>query len=258
MWQLFLDLFFPRRSLAGAEGEWMTEEERRTLIPHPVIEEAADLKRRGIRSLDRLVAASTYADSPLLKKAIHTFKYGHVRWLDKELGRLIVQTLTEIDHSSQITKNNHGETLGGSDGTRRWSRTFEGRVGSREGNRRLPSREIVLCPVPLHWARRFQRGFNQSELLARVVARERGLTVLPLLKRRRWTGSQMKRTREERLTGVQGAFCCTTDHPPAHVVLIDDLSTTGATLESCARALREAGVFSVEGWVVAHDHRRGD
>jgi ComF family protein len=253
MWQLFLDLLFPRRSLSGAEGEWITEQERRKLVPHPVIEEIAELRRRGIRSLDRLVAASTYVDSPLLKKAIHTFKYGHVRWLDKELGRLIVQALTEIDHSFQITKNNHGETLGGSDGTRRWSRTFEGRVGSREGNRRLPSREIVLCPVPLHWIRLFQRGFNQSELLAHVVARERGLTVLPLLKRTRWTGSQMKRHRADRLTALDRAFHCTVDHAPRHVVLIDDLSTTGTTLAECAKALKQAGAEYVEGWVIAHD-----
>jgi len=253
MWQLFLDLLFPRRSLSGAEGEWITVEERRKLVPHPVIEETADLRRRGIHSLDRLVAASTYANSPLLRKAIHTFKYGHVRWLDTELGRLIVQALTEIDHSFQMTKNNHGETLGGSDGTRRWSRTFEGRVGSREGNRRLPSRAIVLCPVPLHWIRRFQRGFNQSELLARVVARERGLTVLPLLKRTRWTGSQMKRSRRDRLTAMGGAFKCMVDHPPSFVVLIDDLSTTGTTLDACAAILKEAGVARVEAWVVAHD-----
>lgn len=256
MWQLFLDLLFPRRSLSGAEGEWITEAERRLLVPHPVVEETADLRRRGIRSLDRLVAASTYADSPLLKKAIHTFKYGHVRWLDKELGRLIVQALTEIDHSFQRTKNNHGETLGGSDGTRRWSRTFEGRVGSREGNRRLPSREIVLCPVPLHWLRQFQRGFNQSELLARVVSRERGLAVLPLLKRRRWTGSQMKRRRADRLTAMGGAFRCAVSHPPRSVILIDDLSTTGATLDECAKALKDAGVTRVEGWVIAHDRKR--
>ncbi|MDD5041340.1 MAG: hypothetical protein PHX87_03655 [Candidatus Peribacteraceae bacterium] len=256
MWQLFLDLFFPRRSLLGQDGEWITEAERRLLVPHPVIEETADLRRRGIRFLDRLVAASTYADSPLLKKAIHTFKYGHIRGLDQELGRLIVQALTEIDHSFQITKNNHGETLGGSDGTQRWSRTFEGRVGSWEGNRRLPSREIVLCPVPLHWVRRFQRGFNQSERLARIVAAERELSVLPLLRRIRWTGSQMKRTRPERLTGVTGAFRCITNHPPSHVVLIDDLSTTGATLDECASALKRAGVLRVEGWVVAHDRRQ--
>jgi len=215
MWQLFLDLFFPRRSLAGAEGEWITEQERRLLVAHPVIEETADLRRRGIHSLDRLIAASTYADSPLLKKAIRTFKYGRIAALDRELAQFLLKAVPVFSTSEQP----------------------------------------VLCPVPLHWVRRFQRGFNQSELLARIVARERGLTVLPLLKRRRWTGSQMKRRRVDRLTAMDGAFCCTAEHPPSFVVLIDDLSTTGATLDECAKALKDAGVERVEGWVIAHDQR---
>lgn len=213
MWQHFLDLLFPRRSLSGAEGEWITEEERRLLIPHPVIEETADLRRRGIRFLDRLVAASTYADSSLLKKAIHTFKYVRIPALDRDLGHLIALAAEQTDGTP------------------------------------------ILCPVPLHWARRFQRGFNQSELLARIVARERGLTVLPFLKRRRWTGSQMKRSRADRLTAMDEAFRCTVDHPPRYVVLIDDLSTTGATLEACAQTLKEAGVQRVDAWVIAHDRR---
>jgi len=216
MWQLFLDLLFPRRSLKGEEGAWITEEERRALQPHPVVEELSDLRKRDIRFLDRLVAASTYADSPLLKKAIHMFKYGRIPALDRELGHLIASASTETEGTP------------------------------------------VLCPVPLHWVRRFQRGFNQSQLLARIVASERGLPLQSLLKRRRWTGSQMKRTRAERLTGVTGAFCCTLDHSPPHVILIDDLSTTGTTLDACARALKEAGAQRVEAWVIAHDHRRGD
>ncbi|MDO8468314.1 MAG: hypothetical protein Q7S29_00970 [Candidatus Peribacter sp.] len=214
MWQHFLDLFFPRRSLSGAEGEWITEQERSKLVPHPVIEETLALRKRGVRFLDRLVAASTYADSPLLKKAIHTFKYGRIPALDRELGHLIAG-------AAAVT-----------DGT------------------------FVLCPVPLHWIRRFQRGFNQSELLARVVARERGLTVLPLLKRTRWTGSQMKRSRADRLTAMDGAFRCTVPHPPQHVVLIDDLSTTGTTLDRCAQTLKASGVQRVDAWVIAHDAKR--
>jgi ComF family protein len=215
MWQLFLDLFFPRRSLTGSEGAWITEEERRRLVPHPVIEEAADLRRRGIRSLDRLVAASTYADSPLLKKAIRTFKYGRIAALDKELAQFLLKALPVLEQE-----------------------------------------QPVLCPVPLHWMRRFQRGFNQSQRLARLLAEARGLAMLPLLRRIRWTGSQALRSRGDRLTAMGGAFRCTTDDPPSFIVLIDDLSTTGTTLDACARTLKEAGVRRVEGWVVAHDQKR--
>jgi len=205
----FLDLLFPRHSLTGEEGQWITDAERKQLASHPVIETKAQLRERGIHFLDEIRAGSAYPDCPLLKKAIHTFKYRRVRSLAEDLGALI---LTIAD----------------------WE----------EGT--------VLCPVPLHWTRRFARGFNQSALLAHVVARERGFTVAALLKRARATGHQMRRKRCERLTAVCGAFRCTESHPPSRVILIDDLATTGATLDACAKALKSVGVERVEGWVVAH------
>jgi len=207
-----LDFFFPRRSLAGVEGQWISENEAQHLTSHPVIEETADLRRSGIVSLDRLVAASTYAHCSLLKKAIHTFKYGGVRALDGTLGHLIVQAVPAAVSS-----------------------------------------DVVLCPVPLHWTRQFARGFNQAERLAHTVGKEKGMRVERLLKRIRATGSQARRHRDERLTAVVGAFQWIGKIPPVCVVLIDDLSTTGATLESCAKALKGAGVQRVVGWGVAHD-----
>lgn len=212
MWQFLLDFLFPRRSLSGTEGQWITEEERIRLRSHPVIEEEGALRRRGLLSLDRLIAASTYADCPLLRKAIAAFKYGHIVTLDRELARLL---LSAVPPSSV--------------------------------------KDAVLCPVPLHWVRRFQRGFNQADRLAQIVADERGYAVSPLLKRRRWTGSQAKRGRSERLTAMEAAFACTQPHPPVRVILIDDVSTTGATLDQCALALKRAGVQRVEAWVIAHD-----
>lgn len=214
MFQFFLDLLFPRRSLSGVEGEWITAEERRTLVPHPVLEDTAALRRRGIRFLDRLTAASSYADCPFLQKAIRTFKYGRIASLDTELAQLLFRALP-VDVAGQP----------------------------------------VLCPVPLHWVRLFARGFNQSERLATLLSQARRLAMKPLLKRVRWTGSQAKRSRCERLTAMDGAFRCIIPSPPPYVVLIDDLSTTGATLDACACALKGAGVQRVEGWVIAHDKR---
>jgi len=109
----------------------------------------------------------------------------------------------------------------------------------------------VLCPVPLHWTRRFSRGFNQSELLAKQLGVRRNISVCHLLKRVRPTGHQAWRGRQERLTAVQNAFCFCCSTLPKSVVLIDDLSTTGSTLESCAEVLKTAGVEKVEAWVIA-------
>ena len=109
----------------------------------------------------------------------------------------------------------------------------------------------VLCPVPLHWTRRLQRGFNQSELLAKEMGRHASLPVEHLLKRVRSTGHQAWRGREERLTAVQNAFRVCSESLPQHVTLVDDLSTTGATLDACAQALKKAGVRRVDACVIA-------
>lgn len=112
--------------------------------------------------------------------------------------------------------------------------------------------DAVLCPVPLHWTRLYWRGFNQAELLAGEVGGACSLPVQSLLKRTRPTGHQAHRTRADRLTAVRNAFVCTETIVPKHVILIDDLATTGATLDACAAALKRAGAERVEGWVVAH------
>lgn len=109
----------------------------------------------------------------------------------------------------------------------------------------------ILCPVPLHWLRRFSRGFNQSEILASHVARARRWDLAHLLRRVRWTGSQVGRRRRERLPAMTGAFRYCGGVPPPFVMLVDDLSTTGATLDACARELKRAGVQRVEGLVIA-------
>ena len=113
-------------------------------------------------------------------------------------------------------------------------------------------REIILVPIPLHSWRRFRRGFNQSELLAREIHRVRSnSTVLPsgLLRRARWTTPQVELDEQQRAQNVKGAFevdagiLRTLPHWP--VVLIDDVATTAATLDECARVLKGAGVPQV-------------
>ncbi|MCR4338366.1 MAG: phosphoribosyltransferase family protein [Gemmatimonadaceae bacterium] len=104
----------------------------------------------------------------------------------------------------------------------------------------------ALIPVPLARDRRRERGYNQSELLARVIARSWSVPVwTDVLERRRKTRTQTRLTPGERLANVAGAFSVAAGGGSrlrgAHVVLVDDVVTTAATLNSCAGALYDAG-----------------
>ncbi len=122
--------------------------------------------------------------------------------------------------------------------------------------RRLVEQGVVrpdlVVPVPLHWRRRLGRGFNQSELLCADLSRHfNGLPWYPLLQRQRATAAQSDLPAERRGGNVRGAFGLRSTLVPTHVALVDDVMTTGSTLDECARVLKRAGVRRVEVWVVA-------
>jgi ComF family protein len=106
----------------------------------------------------------------------------------------------------------------------------------------------ILIPVPLYPRRERVRGYNQSALLARELGRRMGLPVEErVLVRERNTPSQVERlSAKERKLNVAGAFGCRGEMLQGQkVLLIDDVATTGATLDACARVLRQAGAASV-------------
>lgn len=114
---------------------------------------------------------------------------------------------------------------------------------------------FTLVPVPLHPARRRERGFNQAELLARELAR---LLDAPLstgaLRRAVDTPSQVSmRGVDERLRNIHGAFAAAHPLDGETVVLVDDVTTTGATLSEAAHALLSAGAARVYGLTFAHE-----
>lgn len=105
----------------------------------------------------------------------------------------------------------------------------------------------ALVPMPLHWWKQMQRGFNQSDLLARELSRRVGVPVLNAARRRRRTAVQARLTPAQRRENVRGAF----DVPsPERVrglslLLVDDVMTTGSTVNACAKALKQAGAARV-------------
>ncbi|MDP7069599.1 MAG: ComF family protein [Candidatus Peribacteraceae bacterium] len=190
---------------------------RRTVGSWMTDEEWERIPRRmrveeGIDGLPHsLVSATHYHDFIVLRRAIHMLKYRKASSLIEWVGEILYETVGDF-----ITT------------------------------------DTVLCPVPLHWRRKFDRGFNQAELLANYLSMKSGCTVSNLLKRTRNTGNQTLRCRSERLIAVQNAFAYRAKEvAPRQVVLIDDIVTTGATLNACSKVLMKHGVQEVDAWVVA-------
>ena len=114
----------------------------------------------------------------------------------------------------------------------------------------------IVVPVPQHHSRERVRGFNQSALLARQVAKELQIPFSDLLVRNRETESQTKISRRERLLNVRGAFSCRSElKAGAKILLIDDIFSTGATMKEAANCLQRRGAL-VYGAVVAYNPPR--
>jgi len=116
-----------------------------------------------------------------------------------------------------------------------------------------PERPEVMIPVPLHRTRLRERGYNQALELAQPLARALGIALGPdLLMRSQATPAQTGLDAKARRRNLRGAFAIAPAATLAnHIVLFDDVMTTGATLRECARVLRRAGVARVDVWALA-------
>lgn len=124
--------------------------------------------------------------------------------------------------------------------------------GMADAFRALP-RPDALIPIPLHRARLRSRGYDQALELAKPLACALGIPLHDhVLLRRRHTSPQSELDARGRRRNLRGAFAVSANAmPPAHVTLIDDVMTTGATLHAAALALRRAGVVRVDAWICA-------
>lgn len=129
------------------------------------------------------------------------------------------------------------------------------RLFTHEKERLEDLKGAVFVPVPLHFFRKWKRGYNQSDLIANILSKHVGGKVQRLLRRKRHTPSQTSLTKAQRKENVRGAFGLrwfAKIDPRAMYVLTDDVFTTGSTLSECARVLKENGAIVVRVFTLAH------
>ena len=114
----------------------------------------------------------------------------------------------------------------------------------------------LIVPMPLHWKKRWTRGYNQSELLAMEVARRWGVPVKKVVRRVKPTMPQAGLSNSKRRLNVRGAFAARESIKGLRILLIDDVLTTGATAGACAKVLKRAGASHVAVAAVARTDRR--
>ncbi len=114
----------------------------------------------------------------------------------------------------------------------------------------------IIIPVPMHWKKIFMRKYNQASILAQLVAREFGIDYVPdFLIRTKFTKSQESLGTKERLLNIKGTFACNRKYirhiTSKEIILVDDVHTTGATINECSRVLKQAGAIKVSVITVA-------
>lgn len=127
-------------------------------------------------------------------------------------------------------------------GTTRLSRLFASELAKavRQSGWEVDS----ICPVPLHWTRRLERGYNQSALIAKPLAKELNISYAPYLRRTKRTKQQATLSKLERVSNVEDAFV--SKRCQGKILLVDDVVTSGATTRACIEALLAAGASDVK------------
>lgn len=223
--QSLLDLLFPPSCIScKAAGSWLCQKclDQIALITPPVCERCGtpmtpntsvcrQCKNNPLQSINGIRSAAQFEDNPI-RPAVHFLKYRN----HKAVASILATLLAEAYRRYQLAVD-------------------------------------VLIPVPLHAARFRERGYNQSELLAGAMGQLLHKPVnTSALYRTRATKSQMTLGIQERHQNVTEAFACnSTNLSGQKVLLIDDVCTTGSTLDACADALKKSGVVAVWGLTLA-------
>ena len=223
IYQFILDLILPKKCvICFVEGAWVCKKCQRKIvkIETPFCPECKKITSNGHYckrcrknyELTGIISAVHY--DKILKKIIYAYKYDGVRTLAGPLSQLVIQRL----------------------------------------NGNFPRGKIILTAIPLHFFRQNERGFNQSEIIAQNVAKAFDLPCYKLLKRKINTKSQIDFAAAKRKKNVVGAFEFIPQSVKVQnktILLLDDVATTGTTLNEAAKVLKKAGAKSVWGLTIA-------
>lgn len=218
-----LDLIFPQKCVNCREfGSFCCQKclEKIKPIQTQVCPKCGKISDRGQfcesckndSNLTGLIVGATYRIGPT-KELIHHLKYNSILEFAPILADLLIDQLIDADFRGQV----------------------------------------VITPVPLHRRRQNERGFNQAEIIAKLTAKKIGYDYQNLLIRKKYSDPQVQSTGKKRRENLLDAFAPAKSVSIKNktIILVDDVSTTGATLEECAKVLRLAGARQVWGLVVA-------
>lgn len=253
IWLFFLDLIFPIECLGcSCEGRWLCDECFKK-INFKIKQYCLHCKQKNsfgqfcpscrvIYSLDGVWIAALY-DEALVSQAIKKFKYHFLSGLADDLSKLMTLSVNKLLEQGRVLRSGLSSGVD-------WQ-NFKQAAGSPLAI--LDFNDNLVIPVPLSRKRLRWRGFNQAELLARRVAREYGLALdSGNLIRVKHKTAQAKLNEMKRLENIKNCFVWQGGNlNKKNIILIDDVVTTGATLNECARVLKANGAGEVFGLVVA-------
>jgi len=273
MWQFILNLLFPRRCVScGRVGKYIcprcasriryVNTQVCPVCERQAIGGATHPRCHTKYSLDGLTSFFVY-DGPI-KKAIKLLKYKFVTDLAQQLVILLGASPTNFSIASAkdnpyISGRSTLTTLDQDLVVRRHSKIVGLRPLEKEYFEKGDASSLnkyVLTPVPLHWRRENWRGFNQSEVLGKLIAQKLGVKFMPdLLIRTKFTKPQVELRGKGRQENIQDAFEVNSHSLFAirhlNILIFDDVWTTGATLKSCGKVLKQARARKVWGMTLA-------
>ena len=249
--EFILDILFPRFCLScGKEGTWLCEDcfslidifkrQYCPFCPYPkiVLDGRTCNSCRKSKKLAGLYCAVSYDDF-IIKKLINQFKYEpYIKELSKPLALLIATHLVHLNPVRDYRNREKAQKEGISNGVNNLSNF----------------KEFILIPIPLHKKKMKQRGFNQAEEIGKELSKILKIPIFNnVLAKIKQTPAQVELKKEQREKNVKGVFRCQKPKLVRNkkILLIDDIFTTGSTMEECADVLKTAGAKQVWGMAVA-------